>query len=212
MTLTDLTNSADQLLNTLSQYAWLSFGLALGLVIILLLDKLLKRKLSYFGIIPRRLIGLPGIIFSPFLHQDFTHLLFNLFPLIILTNLILMMGWLTYCWVSVLLILMSGVLTWALGRTALHIGASSLILGYWGFLLMSLTGGITITALLSVFICIYYFGNFIFSIIPDATSDGQVSWEGHLFGLISGIALGYEWFLDHGKLLIFLVNKIYSFL
>ena len=204
MTLNDLVNSSNQLLDTATRYLGLTLGIVATVIVIHLINLLLKRKLNFLGLIPRRLFGLPGIIFSPLLHQDFSHLLFNLFPLFILTNLLLVMGFDTYLAVTVILIFMTGLLTWLFGRMAVHIGASSLVLGYWGFLLMSLTGGITVSAILTVFICIYYFGNFIFSIIPQAGEEGggQVSWEGHLFGLLSGLALGYEWFLDHGKLII----------
>ena len=36
------------------------------------------------GVEPRKFSGLQGIIFSPFIHQDFSHLLSNTYPLIIL--------------------------------------------------------------------------------------------------------------------------------
>ncbi len=210
MTLDSLVNSANQLLDTGVKYIDLTLGILLGLLAIYLVNIFVfKRKLNYLGVIPRRLLGLPGIIFSPFLHQDFSHLLFNLFPLFILTNLLLIRGLETYLAVTVILIFMTGILTWLFGRMAIHIGASSLILGYWGFLLMSLSGGITVSAVLTVFVCLYYFGNFIFSIIPQAGEEGgQVSWEGHLFGLLSGFILGYEWFIDHGKFIIALANYL----
>ncbi len=213
MTFSQLTDSFSILFDTAERYWLLSIGIALGLVLIHIFNLILGRRLNYFGIFPRNFFGLSGIIFSPFLHQDFSHLLFNLFPLLILTNLILIKGLVAYFWITGLLILSSGFLTWILGRRAIHIGASSLIMGYWGFLLMSLGSGLTVTNVLTVFICLYYFGYFIFSIIPQNSGDPEaraVSWEGHLFGLISGILLGAEWFLDHGRLLIHWVNFIWG--
>lgn len=213
MILNDWVNSADQLLDTAQKYLHWTLGLAFILLAVHWVNLLFfKKKLLILGVFPRRLRGLPGIIFSPFLHGDFSHLLFNLFPLFILTNLLLLRGFEAYCLVSVILIFMSGFLTWLLGRTAIHIGASSLILGYWGFLLMSLSAGVTITSVLTVFICLYYFGYFIFSLIPNsAAEEGQsnpISWEGHVFGLFSGVLLGYEWFIHQGRFLIWLAGHL----
>ncbi len=213
MTFSELADSFDVLSLTVERYWVLTACLGLGLFLIHIFNLISGRRLNYFGIIPRNIWGLPGVIFSPLLHQDFSHLFFNLFPLLILTNLVLIKGVVAYLWITGLLILSSGFLTWLLGRRAIHIGASSLIMGYWGFLLMSLSGGLSITSLLTVFICIYYFGYFIFSILPQGASGEEgsrsVSWEGHLFGLIAGILLGAEWFIDHGKILIAIVNYFY---
>jgi len=212
MTFAQLADSFDVLSITAVRYWVLTSLIGLGLFLIHVLNLISGRRLNYFGIFPRNIWGLPGIIFSPFLHQDFSHLFFNLFPLLILTNLVLIKGFVAYLWITGLLILSSGFLTWLLGRKAIHIGASSLIMGYWGFLLMSLSGGLSVTGILTVFICFYYFGYFIYSIIPQNSGDGEsrsVSWEGHLFGLISGLGLGAEWFIDHGKILIELVNYFY---
>lgn len=209
MTFAELTNSCDVLFITAQRYWVLTACIALALFLIHVLNLIMSRRLNYLGILPRNIWGLPGIIFSPLLHQDFSHLLFNLFPLLILTNLILIKGLVAYLWITGLLIFSSGFLTWLLGRRAIHIGASSLIMAYWGFLLMSISAGLSITSILTVFICIYYFGYFIFSILPQGENAKSVSWEGHLFGLIAGFGLGAEWFLDHGKILIELVNYFY---
>jgi len=55
----------------------------------------IDRRLLYLGIIPRRLYGLPGILFAPFLHANFNHVFFNTIPLVVLSNFLLMNG-LTY--------------------------------------------------------------------------------------------------------------------
>ena len=206
--LTNLVNTSNLFLNTLSNYLAWTFGLGLVLILIHCVNQfLLGKKLYIFGLLPRRLVGLPGIIFSPFLHQDFGHLIFNLIPLWMLTNLVLMMGWVAYVWVSLLLIFSSGLLLWLFGRSALHIGASGLIVAYWGFLLMSLSGGLSFQTILTIFVCLYYFGGLLFSILP---TDRYVSWEGHLFGLISGLGLGYEWFHDHGHGLVLITQWFFK--
>ena len=86
-------------------------------------------RLNILGIQPRRLLGLPGILFSPFLHADFNHLFFNSIPLLVLTDFILIEGAPTYIHVSLTIILVSGFAVWCFGRRAIHIGASGLIMG-----------------------------------------------------------------------------------
>jgi len=86
--------------------------------------------------------------------------------------------------VTISIILISGIMLWLMGRSSFHIGASGLVFGYFGFLLMRMYYSPSIgTILISVGVFILY-GGIIFGIIPQG---GRVSWEGHLFGLISGI-------------------------
>lgn len=145
-------------------------------------------RLLILGIYPRSLFGLIGIIFAPFLHASFNHIFFNSIPLFILSDFILIEGVELYWQVTILLILLSGLLTWAFARDAIHIGASSVITGYWSFLVMnSLQQGGALSIILAI-ICLYYFAGIFFGIFP---SKKGVSWEGHLFGLISGIAINY---------------------
>src|SRR5690606_2972312 len=92
-------------------------------------------RLNIFGIYPRKIPGIIGIVFSPFLHGSAQHLFFNSIPLVVLAALILVKGHLYFYEVTIWIAVFSGVLTWLFGRSAFHIGASSVIMGYWGFLL-----------------------------------------------------------------------------
>jgi len=157
-----------------------------GLWAIHLLNVISGLRLSKFGIIPRNAIGLPGIAFSPFLHGSFDHLICNSIPLFLLLFLLLPLGVEKFVIISLLIIGISGLGIWLLGRKAIHIGASSLILGYWGYVLTNAVVHPSSMTIILAILCVFYLGSMFSNIFP---SSKKVSWEGHLIGLLSGIAV-----------------------
>ena len=153
-----------------------------------LLNIILGGSLNILGIRPRTILGLPGIIFSPWLHGSFDHLFYNSIPLFVLFVFMLTLGTWTCLCATVTIILLSGTLTWLLGRNATHIGASSLIMGYLGFVLTESLLHKTVGTVVIGAVAIYYFGTSLLSILP---TDEAISYEGHLFGLISGVIASY---------------------
>lgn len=142
-----------------------------------------------YGVIPRRLDGLPGIAAMPFLHANLEHILSNTVPLVVL--LILLAGSRTESWeVVVIISLLGGSLLWIVGRPAVHIGASGLISGLAAFLIVS--GFLekrlipSMIALLVSFLC---GGSLVLGVIPRLGS--HVSWDGHLCGAIAGGLVAY---------------------
>ena len=158
------------------------------LLSVFVLNALTQNKLLWLGIIPRRLYGLFGIFFAPLLHANFNHLFFNLIPLLVLSNFILIEGMPLFLWVTLVITLMSGFLIWCFGTQGIHLGSSALITGYWGFLVCNILKQGTLTAILLGIISLYYFAGIFLGIFPGKKG---VSWEGHLFGLIAGIATSY---------------------
>ena len=153
-----------------------------------LLTLLSGYTLLNLGIHPRRLKGIPGIFFSPFLHAGFNHIFFNSIPLFILSNFLLISGFDFYLNVTLYLLLGSGILVWLIGRPLIHVGASSIITGYWSFLVINAYHHGGAQSIILAVISIYYFAAIFFGIFP---SDKGVSWEGHLSGFVSGIVLNY---------------------
>lgn len=161
----------------------------LGLWAIHFFNFSLGYRLNYFGILPRHIIGLIGIFTAPFLHGNFNHIFFNSLPIFILMTFILIKGTQVFYSVSVSIILISGLLTWLFGRRSIHIGASALIMGYWGYLFLDAYEKPTIVSILLILILLYYFGiSFFASFLPV---NKKTSWEGHLFGFIAGLCSSY---------------------
>ena len=167
----------------------LTAGLIASLFLIHFLNWMVGHRLNIFGIWPRKKWGWIGIPFSPFLHGNLAHLIFNALPLFIFSNLILLQGSKVFFSVSVDIIAIAGVLTWALGRQGIHIGASGLIMGYLGFILIGIYYKPSPLSWIVGVSCFYYFGGMLIHLFP--AQDKRVSWEGHIFGFISGIATAY---------------------
>jgi membrane associated rhomboid family serine protease len=145
-------------------------------------------RLNNLGIYPRRMSSLTGIIFSPILHQGFNHLFFNSIPLFVLGLVILGRGINLFYWVTAVVVLLSGSLVWLLGRKALHIGASGLISGYFGFIMITAYTNPSAATLLLALVVLYYFGSIFLGIFPQQRG---ISWESHLLGFLAGIAAAY---------------------
>lgn len=150
------------------------------------------RRLNYLGIYPRHLAGIPGIIFSPFLHLNRQHLFFNSLPLLILMELLLLYGLATFIFVTAAIILLSGTAVWLFGRSAIHIGASSVVMGYFGFLLLQVYLQPSVISVFIVFLCLYFLGGLFASLFPQGPG---VSFEGHVFGFAAGV--GTAFYLHH---------------
>lgn len=167
------------------EHAWFAFLCILVLWSIHLINWLMKYRLNYLGIYPRHIMGLPGIIFSPFLHGDFNHLFLNSIPAFILIDLVSIYGKFVFVTATIYIILVGGFAVWLFGRRALHVGASGLMMGYWGLLLAnSYRQGGAMTIILAA-ICLYYLSSMALSLLP---MQREASWEGHLFGCLAGVS------------------------
>jgi len=155
---------------------------------------ILGQALNQFGILPLHWSGLPGVVLWPFLHDGFIHLSSNTFPLLIMGTFIAARNGIgEYVKISVFITIASGLAVWLLagmlGGDGFHIGASGLAFGYLGFLL--LRGIVTkhpLDIMIAVFI-LFFYGSLIFGVLPIAPA--YISWQGHLFGLLTGIAAAY---------------------
>lgn len=157
-------------------------GIAWGLEII---DTILFGALDHFGIQPRSVSGLPGVITSPFLHLGFGHLLSNTLPFLVLGGVVLIGGKKVFLHASLFIIAVGGMALWTLGPGGTnHLGASGLIFGYLGFLL---TRGVVEKSgfwiAVSILTLILY-GGMLGGVLPGQPG---ISWQGHLFGFVAGI-------------------------
>lgn len=139
------------------------------------------------GIFPRTFSGLQGIIFSPFVHSDLQHLYNNSIPLLILLAALRFFYARQSAAVIGYGILFSGLITWIIGRDNYHIGASGLIYVLVSFIFFKgvQTKYYRLVALSLAVVLVY--GGLVWYIFPKV--EDNISWEGHLAGLISGFAL-----------------------
>ncbi|MGB3559764.1 MAG: rhomboid family intramembrane serine protease [Geitlerinemataceae cyanobacterium] len=143
-----------------------------------------RGQLDTYGILPRNLIGLRGILFMPFLHGNFPHLIANTIPFIILGWLVMLRKISDFFVVTAVTMLVGGLGVWVFGSPGLHIGASGIIFGYLGFLLLRglfqrSFGGILLSLVVG-----FLYGGLIWGVLPGQPG---VSWEGHLFGFLGGV-------------------------
>ncbi len=143
-------------------------------------------RLNVLGIYPRRGFGLVGVVCSPWLHGNWGHLLLNSVMFVLMAMMLLTQGITVFIGVTVCIIVLSGILVWLFARQALHIGASSLIMGYWGYLLVMAYNHPSLLNIIVSVVCLYYFGGMAANLFP---TDRRVSWEGHLLGFMSGIVV-----------------------
>lgn len=135
------------------------------------------------GIRPRHVDGLLGILWAPFLHGGFAHLVANTLPFLVLGGLVIAHSRRRWIEVTVAVVLVGGILTWLFGRTASHIGASGLIFGYFGYLIGSAFFRRNATAIITALVAVVVYGGIVFGFVPRA----GVSWEGHVFGALAGL-------------------------
>jgi membrane associated rhomboid family serine protease len=137
------------------------------------------------GIIPRRIEGLDGVLFSPFLHAGWEHLYGNSVPLILLGTFVLAGGTKRFIWSTALIMGVSGLGVWFVGDpNSVVVGASGVVFGYLGLLFAR---GFVERSWwnlgVSAFIGLLYWYQ-LYNVLP---TDQPVSWQGHLLGLLGGM-------------------------
>jgi membrane associated rhomboid family serine protease len=151
-----------------------------------ILDQFVFRgSLDIFGIIPHQVIGLRGILFAPFLHGDFSHLIANTVPFLILGWLVMLQETSDFFIVTGLTMLVGGLGVWLFATPgSIHIGASILIFGYLGFLLLRGYFQRNIPSILLSILVFLLYGGTIWGVLPSRPG---ISWQGHLFGFLGGV-------------------------
>jgi membrane associated rhomboid family serine protease len=180
--------------NLLKRFLPILLVTALCWLIFPLNNLLLNGKLSAYGIVPRHLNGLAGIPCAPFLHASYAHLLANTLPLLALGGILCTRSRGEFIIVTVIGIVLGGGLTWLVGRNATHIGASGLIFCYFGYLASLAYFHRSFGTLCVSVLCILAYGGILRGVVPTSAA---VSWEGHLTGLVAGVALA--WFVSKVK-------------
>jgi membrane associated rhomboid family serine protease len=142
-------------------------------------------RLDYFGIIPREIVGLRGIILAPFLHADFAHLIANTVPFAILAWFVMLQNTNDFFIVSFYSMIVSGIGVWLFAPlNSITVGASGIIFGYLGFLLLRGYFQKNTPSIALSLMVVFLYGGMIWGVLP---SNPHISWLAHLFGFIGGI-------------------------
>lgn len=143
-----------------------------------------------WGIHPRTKQGLWGILFAPFLHGSTEHLMANTVPLLTLGWLVMLRDSKHFIPVTLLSMLGAGLCAWTLGAPgSVHIGASGVVFGYLGFLMLAgwyarSLGAIALSVLVTAL-----WGSVVLGVLPGQPG---ISWQAHLGGFVGGV-LAARW-------------------
>ncbi len=153
------------------------------------IDLFLPLDLRSYGIRPRSIEGLWGLIASPFLHSDFNHLFSNSIALAPLLSIALLYSRKLAFEAAFLSALIGGGFVWLFGaENTVHIGASGVIFGLIGYLLALGLFRRQLTAFVVSLIVFFYYGWTLLSLLVVMPG---ISWSGHFFGFLSGVLIAW---------------------
>lgn len=154
------------------------------LYLIEVVDAAMSGRLDQFGIQPRTLGGLDGVLWAPLLHHGWAHLFANTLPVLVFGFLAMSNGIGQWLAVTVTVWLFSGLGVWLVGDTGTTVGASGIAFGWLAFLLVRGIFNRAIGQIVVAIVLFLYWGGTLLGVLPG---NPGVSWQGHLFGAIAGI-------------------------
>ena len=145
--------------------------------------------LDAYGVEPRSVAGLDGVVLAPLLHGGLAHLASNSVPFVVLGLLVFLGGLRNFAVTTVLSVLVSGLGVWLVGApNTVHIGASGLVFGYFGYLLLRGYFSRSAGAILLSLLLVVVYGGALLGLLPLQMG---VSWTAHLFGFLGGVLSAY---------------------
>lgn len=141
-----------------------------------------------FGIVPRNLWGLTGILTAPWVHGDWNHLLSNLGPIFFLSAAMLYFYRKAALQAIVWMYLMTGIWVWVAAHAGSHIGASGMVYAFASYLFFAGVMRRDTRSIAVSLVIAFVYGSLVWGILP--IQEG-VSWESHLFGGLAGVAVAW---------------------
>lgn len=143
-----------------------------------------------YGIMSRRMWGIPGIITGPMVHGSWKHLISNTFPLFVLTGLTIYFYRKVAMRAFWMIYFMTGSAVWLFARPVSHIGASGIVYGLVSFIFWNGIFRRSLRSIILALIVMLVYSGMFFGILPDQEG---ISWESHLLGSMAGIFASF-WF------------------
>jgi membrane associated rhomboid family serine protease len=145
--------------------------------------------LDRFGLKPRQVDGLWGVLTMPFLHSSYSHLASNTLPVLAIGWVLMLSGLRIWAIVTALVIVIGGILTWLVGPSHTTIvGASGLVFGWLGYLLARAYFSRRVRWIIVAVLVLIFFGTLLFGLIPNISTG--VSWQAHVSGFAAGVGVG----------------------
>jgi membrane associated rhomboid family serine protease len=164
-----------------------TMGLTLAaLWVVVIIDAILNHSLLRFGIKPRQLAGLWGVLVAPVLHASAGQLAANTIPIAILGWLMLTSGGRHFVLVTASVWLASGLAGWA-SAPAHHIilGGGGVVFGWLGYLLARAWFGRKVRWIATAIIVLCVFSGLLGGLLPHLS--GNSFWVDQLAGFAVGV-------------------------
>jgi len=162
---------------------------AMGVLVVVLwvlegVDQASGNALDPYGIEPRQLDSLDNVLWAPWLHGGYAHLVSNTVPFFVLGLIVLLEGWGRWLRTSLVVVLVSGAAVWLLAPTgSVTLGASGVVFGWLTYLMVrglySRSPGQVATGVVLFLV----YGGLLWGVLPGQPG---ISWQGHLFGALGG--------------------------
>lgn len=146
------------------------------------------QRLDRFGLRPRSVDGLWGLLTTPFLHPSWSVLLSTTLPFLLIGWAVLIGGVRNWAIVTVAIIVVGGALTWLVGPSHLVLGTTGLVFGWIGYLLTQAWFSRKLTSILTVIVVLAIFGTLLDQLVPDF--DRHSSWQANVCSFAVGLVAG----------------------
>jgi len=173
-------------------------GVLVALWIVVVVDAQLDHRLLRFGIKPRQVAGLPGILLAPVLHADARQLGANAIPLVIFGWIMLISGARYLAVVTAAVWLASGAVSWLVAPSGeLVLGAAGVIFGWLGYVLARAWYGRKLVWIGIAVAVLCVFSSMLLGLLPHGGSHSF--WAGQLAGFVTGVALAWLLHARHDR-------------
>jgi membrane associated rhomboid family serine protease len=168
---------------------WLVLAMAALMWVLEVVDAIADHRLDQYGIEPRDADGLPGVLYSPFLHAGFDHLISNTIPFVLLGLAIALSGLGRVIAVTAIVVLVGGLGTWLIApENTIHIGASGVVFGYATYLIArGVFNRSPLELAMGAVVGLIWGSVLLGGLVPRE----GISWQGHLFGAIGGVVAAW---------------------
>jgi membrane associated rhomboid family serine protease len=145
-------------------------------------------NLVRFGLRPRELDGLEGIVTTPFLHANSGHLLANSLPFLALGWIVLTSGLRGWLLSTGIIVAVGGLFTWLVAPSGLIVGASGLVFGWLGYLIARAYFARKLAWIVIAIAAAATFSSLFAGLLPGRS---YISWQAHIGGFLGGVVAGY---------------------